>query len=163
MERFKQDSLHHIIRERCPPLVKMEEEFKKMDKSLVPSPTQLKKYQELINKREQAVIDDNYKVILCTCNETASARLLRLREKGRVAQVIVDECGMAYEPETIAAISLCDHVVLIGDHKQLQPVIKYPAARENGLNTSLFQRYAEHFEEECPLITLELQYRMVSD
>ena len=163
LDRFKKDSLHHIIRERCRPLVQMEEQFEKMDKKVeAPSPRLLKKYKEIINQSEEALIKDNYEIILCTCNETASARLLRLRNKGRIAHVIVDECGMAHEPEAITAVSLSNHVVLIGDHKQLQPVIKYSAARENGLSISLFQRYAENFEEECPLITLKLQYRMVS-
>ena len=75
-------------------------------------------------------------------------------------QCIVDECGMAYEPECIAPLELCDHAVLLGDHKQLQPVIDYHPARENGLSISLFQRYAENFEASTK--TLTIQYRMVS-
>ena len=93
----------------------------------------------------------------------------------RIAQCIVDECGMANEPETLAAMSLCEHVVLIGDHKQLQPVVKYSAARECGLNLSLFERYAERMrqrqkdrhrhtqKQDNELLTrLDIQYRMVS-
>ena len=67
---------------------------------------------------------------------------------------------MANEPETLAAMSLCEHAVLIGDHKQLQPVVKYFAARECGLNVSLFQRYAE--QDNKLLTRLDIQYRMVS-
>ena len=66
-----------------------------------------------------------YDVILCTCNETCSGRLLKLARDGGVAQCIIDEYGMANEPETIAVTSLYDHVILIGDDKQLQPIIKY--------------------------------------
>ena len=73
---------------------------------------------------------------------------------------------MASEPETIAAASICDHVVLIGDHKQLQPVVKYEPAKESGLTRSLFQRYAERYAEdensENHLVQLNIQYRMVS-
>ena len=101
----------------------------------------------------------HYDIILCTCNETASRRMLQLAKEDRIAQCIVDESGMSHEPETITAISLCNHVVLIGDHKQLQPVIKYSPAKESGLSTSLFERYAEHFPN--LLITLNTQYRMV--
>ena len=104
---------------------------------------------------------DHYDVILCTCNETASRRMLQLAKQDRIAQCIVDESGMSHEPETITAISLCDHVVLIGDHKQLQPVIRYPPAKRSGMSTSLFERYAEHFPD--LLITLDTQYRMVRD
>ena len=67
---------------------------------------------------------------------------------------------MANEPETLAAMCLCEHAVLIGDHMQLQPVVKYFAARECGLNRSLFQRYAEQDNE--LLTRLDIQYRMVS-
>ena len=110
-------------------------------------------YRELLS-------DNSYNVILCTCNETCSRRLRKLAEEGRIAQCIIDECGMSSEPETIAAASLCDHVVLIGDHKQLQPVIKYHMARDCGLGRSLFERYAESRPK--LMITLNTQYRMVS-
>ena len=72
---------------------------------------------------------------------------------------------MATEPETIAAASMSNHIVLIGDHMQLQPVIKYHAARECGLTTSLFERYADMQKKEASfgdlLLTLNIQYRMV--
>ena len=115
----------------------------------------------MITVEEMKEIKNNYDVILCTCNETCSQRLLN--SKDILAQCIIDESGMATEPETIAASSLCEHVVLIGDHKQLQPVIKYPQAKECGLGTSLFERYANQFEitYDPHLITLKVQYRMV--
>ena len=69
---------------------------------------------------------------------------------------------MASEPETIAAASVCDHVVLIGDHMQLQPVVKYEPAKESGLTKSLFQRYAENENSKNYLVQLNTQYRMVS-
>ena len=106
------------------------------------------------------MIKEKYDIILCTCNETCSSRFSHL--KGHVAQCIVDECGMATEPETIAAVSFSDHVVLIGDHMQLQPVIKYKPARECGYNKSLFERYATREDCNDMMITLEIQYRMVS-
>ena len=158
---FQDDALHHLIRKGCPKLASMEAEFEEMHKrGVVPSPELLTNYRELIKEREKIVIGEEHDIILATCNECAGGRLSDLKDNGRVAQVIVDECGMAHEPETIAAVSLSNHVVLIGDHKQLQPVIKYNAGSENGMSTSLFQRYAEKVKK-C-LITLELQYRMVS-
>ena len=126
----------------------------------VPTLEMLFRHKKLIEKREEMILEGNYDIILTTCNECAGKRLLKLRDYERVAHVIIDECGMAYEPETIAAINLSNHV-MIGDHKQLQPVVKYTPARENGLGTSHFERYAENFEHEC-LFTLEVQYRMVS-
>lgn len=46
-------------------------------------------------------------------------------------------------------------VVLIGDHKQLQPVILDDMAKKLGLNVSMFERLSTRS------IMLELQYRMV--
>lgn len=46
-------------------------------------------------------------------------------------------------------------VVLIGDHKQLQPVILDDVAKKLGLNVSMFERLSTRS------IMLELQYRMV--
>ena len=97
-----------------------------------------------------------FDVVFCTCNEAAGARV---RKCLKPRQCIIDECGMAYEPETIVPISLCEHVVLIGDHKQLQPVIDYQPAKDHGLATSLFERYAKHYENR--IYTLKTQYRMV--
>ena len=159
---FKPHALHHLIRKDCPELTEMEKQFKEMKTDVrVPTPKFLRKYNGRISSREKEIMMQKYDVILTTCNECAGKRLSHLKDSSRIAQVIIDECGMAHEPETIAAVGLSNHVVLIGDHKQLQPVIKYRPAQDNGLGTSLFQRYAEKCEE-CPLVTLEVQYRMVS-
>ena len=66
---------------------------------------------------------------------------------------------MCMEPETMVPIacSEAEQVVLIGDHKQLQPIVKNKVARSLGLNISLFERYAK-----ITHMMLEEQYRMVS-
>ncbi|XP_019860621.1 PREDICTED: helicase with zinc finger domain 2-like [Amphimedon queenslandica] len=166
LEEFRNESLHKIIRQNFPEIRTTETKLQKLlSQSIIPSSTERKNYKDMITSSEKSEIQNNYDVILCTCNETCSRRLLN--SKDILAQCIIDESGMATEPETIAASSLCEHVVLIGDHKQLQPVIKYPPAKECGLGTSLFERYANQFEryaesEDSYLITLELQYRMHS-
>lgn len=64
---------------------------------------------------------------------------------------------MCIESETLCAIigSNAAQVVLIGDHKQLQPVIKDDKAKELGLGISMFERYSEKAQ------MLKRQYRMV--
>lgn len=47
-------------------------------------------------------------------------------------------------------------MVLIGDHKQLQPVIQDQVAKTLGLSVSMFERHSNRAK------MLELQYRMVS-
>ena len=75
-----------------------------------------------------------------------------------VKQCIVDECGMCLEPETLIPIvssGSVQQVVLIGDHRQLQPIVKNRVAKSLGLSTSMFERYASR------AIMLQEQYRMV--
>lgn len=77
-----------------------------------------------------------------------------------VRQCIVDECGMCMEPETLIPIVYSPQalqVVLIGDHMQLQPIVKNKLARSLGLRTSMFERFSEN------AFMLKEQYRMVSE
>jgi superfamily I DNA and/or RNA helicase len=66
---------------------------------------------------------------------------------------------MCKEPESLVPIvsSSAQQVVLVGDHKQLQPIILNKKAENLGLKRSLFERYASS------AIMLTKQYRMVSN
>jgi len=72
-------------------------------------------------------------------------------------QLIIDECGMSKEAESLVAIvsSRAKHIVLVGDHRQLEPVVRDKNAASFGLCRSLFERYAEE------AVMLTTQYRMV--
>ena len=74
-----------------------------------------------------------------------------------IQQCIVDECGMCLEPESLVPItsSRARQVVLIGDHKQLQPIIQDRVAKTLGLGISMFERLSRR------AMMLEIQYRMV--
>lgn len=74
-------------------------------------------------------------------------------------QLIIDECGMSKEAESLVAImsSRASHVVLVGDHCQLEPVVLDRSAADLGLSRSLFERYAQ--QEKAIMLTT--QYRMV--
>ena len=116
---------------------------------------------QLIKTAEEWAIRSSHKgeyvqIVLCTCSAAGSKRI---KEKcNNVFQCIVDECGMCLEPETLIPIvsSKAKQVVLIGDHKQLQPIVKNRVARSLGLRTSMFERFSEH------ALLLEEQYRMVN-
>ena len=54
--------------------------------------------------------------------------------------------------------SQSQHVALIGDHKQLPPVITSPQAQAQGLGVSLFERLSG--EGGLPTLMLDVQYRM---
>ena len=88
----------------------------------IPSAEEEKQYHYCLAAGEREVFNkEKFDIILCTCNEAAS---LRMKQHLRVQQCIVDECGYAVEPDAMIPLQLSQHVVLIGDHKQLQPVIK---------------------------------------
>lgn len=95
-------------------------------------------------------------------------------------QCMIDECGMCSEPEALIALTTSNpkqvgtdafpihhnikenihiqffiQIILIGDHKQLQPVIPCKRAERLGLGISLFSRYTEFAG------MLTTQYRMV--
>ncbi|APE95174.1 DNA helicase [Halodesulfurarchaeum formicicum] len=68
--------------------------------------------------------------------------------------VVVDEASQLTEPDTLAAINRGAKFVLVGDHKQLPPVVQSGA----DLSTSLFQRLIETYPEAA--VMLDRQYRM---
>ncbi|XP_045079685.1 helicase with zinc finger domain 2 isoform X1 [Coregonus clupeaformis] len=91
-------------------------------------------------------------VILCTCTAASNPNFSKLD----LQQIIIDECAMATEPE--AFIPLVTHkpeqIVLLGDHKQLQPITHCDLSARLGMRKSLFERYMEK------ALMLDTQYRM---
>ncbi|WP_407066822.1 AAA domain-containing protein [Haloarcula sediminis] len=68
---------------------------------------------------------------------------------------VVDEAGQLTEPGTLAATTLSDRFVLVGDHQQLPPVVQ---SNDETLTTSLFERLIEEFPDAG--VMLDRQYRM---
>ncbi|XP_060082174.1 helicase with zinc finger domain 2-like [Ylistrum balloti] len=136
--------LHHVIRECGKPYAESLKSFDKKfeNKSYTASIEEIDKYQEILSKATQEELM-NYDVILCTASMAGNPKLLKAT-KGKVYQCIIDECGMCTEPECMVPpiATRAEQVVLIGDHKQLQPIILCREAGEMGLETSLFERYA---------------------
>ena len=131
-EEYKVYALHHIIRRKT---VDLDGGFSEMSAAnKLPTSRDIIAYNKRVHSAELSVLADrlgpdgsmkeglNYDIVLCTCNEAASHRVSRTM---RPAQCIIDEAAMATEPESMVPIALADHVVLIGDDKQLQPVIEY--------------------------------------
>ena len=67
---------------------------------------------------------------------------------------VVDEASQLTEPGTLAAVNRADRFVLVGDHRQLPPVVR----AENDLRTSLFERLVGAYPEAS--VMLDRQYRM---
>ncbi|XP_033113852.1 helicase with zinc finger domain 2-like isoform X2 [Anneissia japonica] len=173
-------ALHHLIRQRGNPysckIERMEakftkriEEYRKATSrksnykydaqtnrqlTLEITKEELKAYKALIMiaKKEEL---QKYDVILSTCNVAGASEIRRFCN---IIECIIDEAGMCTEPETLIPLVACTphKVVLIGDHKQLRPIVQEPNARELGMEISLLERYADE------AIMLNIQYRMHS-
>lgn len=100
--------------------------------------------------------------VFCTIMCSATRRIT---SSMNIKQIIIDESGMCTEPDTFVPIASCqdvENVVLIGDHKQLEPIVHCPEAKMSGMKRSLFQRYFESNPSSTNMLnTLTTQYRMV--
>ncbi|KAI0314198.1 P-loop containing nucleoside triphosphate hydrolase protein [Amylostereum chailletii] len=97
--------------------------------------------------------------VVCATSVTSANAALRMID---FPVVFLDEASMSTEPASLIPLMKGSrHVALIGDHKQLPPVITSQKAREEGLGISLFERLTE--EGVVPSIMLDIQYRMHPD
>jgi DNA replication ATP-dependent helicase Dna2 len=75
---------------------------------------------------------------------------------------VVDEAGQLTEPGTFLATNLADRFVLVGDHRQLPPVVRSAGGVDSDdtadLQRSLFERLIEENPEAG--VMLDRQYRM---
>jgi superfamily I DNA and/or RNA helicase len=132
----------------------------------------LKKLKEEWNERlKRKQIDlvpiflDGVNVVGATCLGIANLKDLKFD------WVIVDEAGRSTAPETFVPMTRGKRIILVGDHKQLPPIIdrelqdrvlREQDIQKRALETSLF----EYLYEELPKakkITLNHQYRMHPD
>ncbi|XP_065596998.1 RNA helicase Mov10l1 [Cyrtonyx montezumae] len=84
-----------------------------------------------------------FRIIITTCCSAGMFYQAGIRF-GHFTHVILDEAGQASEPESLIPIGLISEangqIVLVGDPKQLGPVIKSRIAMAFGLNISLLER-----------------------
>lgn len=97
---------------------------------------------------------DEVPVVAATAHRASTHPYLRQREFGLV---LVDEAGQLTEPLTLGLLVRARRFVLIGDDRQLPPVVRTPELR-----TSLFERLKRQCENEMPdaVTLLNTQYRM---
>ncbi|KAM3441398.1 hypothetical protein MY4824_001522 [Beauveria thailandica] len=112
-----------------------------------------KKFRQLTKAAEREILN-NADVVCCTCVGAGDPRLSKLKFRS----VLIDESTQSAEPECIIPLMLgCKQVVLVGDHKQLGPVIMNKKAAKAGLSQSLFERL---MQLRLQPILLNTQYRM---
>lgn len=96
-------------------------------------------------------------VVATTCLSVAHPLLSRRR----FDYCIVDEAGQITQPVCLGPLRCADVFILVGDHNQLQPVVKSREARDKGMSVSLFRRLCEAHPEAT--VQLRYQYRMNED
>uniref|UniRef100_A0A914CZG4 DNA replication ATP-dependent helicase/nuclease n=1 Tax=Acrobeloides nanus TaxID=290746 RepID=A0A914CZG4_9BILA len=95
-------------------------------------------------------------VIATTCLMASSNSLFLWR---RFDVCIVDEASLALQTAVIKPISLANSFVLVGDSRQLAPLVLNNAAKSQGMTVSLLEHLAESCVEGA-LISLNKQFRM---
>ena len=89
-----------------------------------------KQLKDIIKQAEDELLK-NADVICTTCVAAFDRRLRQLRFR----QVLIDEATQATEPEMLIPILKgAKHIILVGDHCQLGPVIMCKKAAKAGLN-----------------------------
>jgi regulator of nonsense transcripts 1 len=112
-----------------------------------------KKFKQLTRAAEREILN-NADVVCCTCVGAGDPRLSKMKFRN----VLIDESTQSAEPECMIPLVLgCKQVVLVGDHKQLGPVIMNKKAAKAGLNQSLFERLVKL---NLTPMRLSVQYRM---
>lgn len=71
---------------------------------------------------------------------------------------IIDEATQILEPLTLAPLYKAEKFVLVGDPKQLPPLVMSEEARQNGADISLFEKLSQKYPA-CTTV-LKKQYRM---
>ena len=128
----------------------------KKERNGILSEKDYKRYKEKMSDVEDEIIEDA-DIVLSTLNNSADERL----KNYNFSYVLIDEAAQALEADTLLPlIHQAQMVVLIGDDKQLGPVIHSERAEAAGLSISLFQRLHLLYQN-APFITLlNEQYRM---
>ncbi|XP_022107369.1 uncharacterized protein LOC110988307 isoform X2 [Acanthaster planci] len=152
--RLDDIALHNLIRR---PSNTHSEKIKEFDQlfsqpKYKASQDKIWQYRKEVAKAEEEELS-KYEVILCTCNAAGSRRI---RDNANVVQCIIDEAGMCSEPETLIPLVATgpEQIVLIGDHKQLRPIIKSKLAEDLGMGISML----ENCKDSVHMLTT--QYRM---
>ena len=80
---------------------------------------------------------ENAQVICATCVGAAAGYL----KDFSFCHILIDEASQAHELSCLVPIIHgAEQLVLVGDHCQLPPTISCDAAKEDGLDVSLFDR-----------------------
>uniref|UniRef100_UPI0037E7520A 3'-5' exoribonuclease HELZ2-like n=1 Tax=Semicossyphus pulcher TaxID=241346 RepID=UPI0037E7520A len=160
-------TLHHRMREDQNPSSRQIKAFdkrikracEKKDKTEELTDEEVKEYMQLLRDARKYELQ-RHNIVLCTCTQSSSPGLTKTVS---ARQILIDESAMATEPQALIPL-VCnkpEKIVLIGDHKQLQPVVRNEHVKKLGMAKSLFERFYNMPESRA--VMLDTQYRMHRD
>ena len=142
-----------------------------------PAETELRKLQELrkvltqwttvvgLTEDFRDLISQSARVVASTCSISGKLNRGTFERNTSFDWAIVDEAGRATVPEVLIPMVIADRAILVGDERQLPPMVDEMMAQEAGeyrLDRSLFQTLVEQVShpESQHLASLQTQYRM---
>lgn len=129
----------------------------------------LKHWMKVVGRSKdfEVMVSKTARVVAATCSISAKVNPRFATDDASFEWVIVDEAGRATVPEVLIPVGMAERVILVGDERQLPPMVDDSLGRiQSGgksvaLETSLFQdlleQEIEHPEFAARLVT---QYRM---
>ncbi|NXI17194.1 ZNFX1 protein, partial [Irena cyanogastra] len=120
-------------------------------------------YQAAAKRLEELKLEQDlcilYNARIVGMTTTGAAKYRRILQYIAPRIVIVEEAAEVLEAHTITTLSRdCQHLILIGDHQQLQPSANvYDLAKNFNLEVSLFERL---IKVDFPFVCLKYQHRM---
>ncbi|NXQ12565.1 ZNFX1 protein, partial [Peucedramus taeniatus] len=120
-------------------------------------------YQAAAKRLEELKLEQNCCILsnarVVGMTTTGAAKYRQILQYIEPQIVIVEEAAEVLEAHTITTLSReCQHLILIGDHQQLQPSANvYDLAKNFNLEVSLFERL---IKVDFPFVCLKYQHRM---
>lgn len=161
-------TLHQRIRESSNPhaadIIDFDKRIKEALRTKTPfTAEEVKAYRKLLKDARKYELE-RHDIILCTCTQSSSPGLT---ETISARQILIDECAMATEPQAMIPF-ICnkspEKIVLLGDHKQLRPIVITERVKKLGMGESLFERYyTRNILPKERTVMLDTQYRMHED
>lgn len=159
-------TLHHRMRQNQNPFSPQIRDFDRriqlaLEKKEVLTAKEVKEYKDLLTDARAHELKQ-HDIILCTCTQSSTPSLTKTVS---ARQILIDECAMATEPQALIPL-VCnkpEKIVLIGDHKQLRPIVKNEHVKKLGMAKSLFERYYSSPTKSKSTVMLDTQYRMHED
>ncbi|NXR22404.1 ZNFX1 protein, partial [Cinclus mexicanus] len=121
------------------------------------------KYQEAAERLKRLKLQQDLCILsqarIVGMTTTGAAKYRQILQYIQPQIVIVEEAAEVLEAHTITTLSKdCQHLILIGDHQQLQPSANvYDLAKNFNLEVSLFERL---IKVDFPFVRLKYQHRM---